>query len=197
MPTKPPRQNYQIWVIVILIVTIFGVTYLNQNSAVKPVTLGKLEEMLTDGDIKDVKLIKNQGYVEITLKEEALRKTQYQDLENTSPLGMSSGPHFKYPFASIDTFDRKWEEINSKLPEDKQIDYSAEEKSDIIGWLWQWGILFFILFGFWFLMRRMTGGAGPGGQIFNIGKSRAALFDAENKVKITFDNVAGLDEAKE
>jgi cell division protease FtsH len=47
------------------------------------------------------------------------------------------------------------------------------------------------------LMRRMTGGGGPGGQIFNIGKSKAALFDAENKVKVTFADVAGLDEAKE
>jgi cell division protease FtsH len=46
-------------------------------------------------------------------------------------------------------------------------------------------------------MRRMTGGAGPGGQIFNIGKSRAALFDTESKVKITFSDVAGLEEAKE
>ena len=46
-------------------------------------------------------------------------------------------------------------------------------------------------------MRRMTGGGGPGGQIFNIGKSKAALFDADNKVKITFDDVAGLEEAKE
>ncbi len=197
IPTKPPRPNYQVWVIVILIVTIFGVTYLNQNSAVKPVTLNKLEEMLKDGDVKDVKLIKNQGYVEITLTEDALSKSKYNDLESNSPLGMGSGPQFKYPIASIDTFDRKWEEIQSNLPEDKQMDYTAEEKSDIIGWLWQWGILFFILFGFWFLMRRMTGGGGPGGQIFNIGKSRAALFDAENKVKITFDNVAGLDEAKE
>jgi cell division protease FtsH len=42
----------------------------------------------------------------------------------------------------------------------------------------------------------MSGGAGPGGQIFNVGKSKAQLFDADNKVKITFDNVAGLDEAK-
>ncbi len=54
-----------------------------------------------------------------------------------------------------------------------------------------------LVFGFWVLMRRMTGGGGPGGQIFNIGKSKAALFDAENKVKITFEDVAGLDEAKE
>ena len=60
-----------------------------------------------------------------------------------------------------------------------------------------WGLLFLLLFGFWMLMRRMTGGGGPGGQIFNIGKSKAALFDADSKVKITFADVAGLEEAKE
>ncbi|MEQ9051621.1 MAG: ATP-dependent zinc metalloprotease FtsH, partial [Marinoscillum sp.] len=63
--------------------------------------------------------------------------------------------------------------------------------------IFNWGFLFLIIFGFWFLMRRMTGGGGPGGQIFNIGKSKAALFDAENKVKITFNDAAGLEEAKE
>ncbi|MCH7646974.1 MAG: ATP-dependent zinc metalloprotease FtsH, partial [Nitrospinae bacterium] len=73
----------------------------------------------------------------------------------------------------------------------------SEDKNDVTQWIFNWGFLIFILFGFWFLMRRMTGGGGPGSQIFNIGKSRAALFDAENKVKITFDNVAGIDEAKE
>jgi AFG3 family protein len=59
------------------------------------------------------------------------------------------------------------------------------------------GFLVLLVLGFWMLMRRMTGGGGPGGQIFNIGKSKAALFDAENKVRITFADVAGLEEAKE
>lgn len=49
----------------------------------------------------------------------------------------------------------------------------------------------------YFVLGRMSGGVGPGGQIFNIGRSKATLFDAENKVKITFNDVAGLDEAKE
>jgi cell division protease FtsH len=197
IPTKSPRPNYQVWVIVILIVTIFGVTYLNQSGSVKPVTMAKLEEMLKDGDVKEVKLIKNQEYVEITLTEAALDKSKYNDLESNSPIGISGGPHYKLNITSNDSFDRDWKELEASLPADKRMEYTREEKSDIIGWIWQWGILFFILFGFWFLMRRMTGGGGPGGQIFNIGKSRAALFDAENKVKITFADVAGLDEAKE
>jgi cell division protease FtsH len=65
---------------------------------------------------------------------------------------------------------------------------------DIIGWL----LPIIIMIGIWvFIMRKMSGGGGPGGQIFNIGKSKAALFDPEDKIKITFKDVAGLEEAKE
>ena len=74
----------------------------------------------------------------------------------------------------------------------QQIDLQVEERSDYTGIFWNVAFLFMLVFGFWVLMRRMTGGGGPGGQIFNIGKSKAALFDAENKVKITFEDVAGL-----
>ena len=88
-------------------------------------------------------------------------------------------------------------EITKNMEPEKIPIENVEDRSDFSGQLVQWGFLLVIFFGFWYLMRRMTGGAGPGGQIFNIGKSRAALFDAESKVKITFDNVAGLDEAKE
>ncbi len=197
MPTKPPKPNYQVWVIVILIATIFGVTYLQNYPSNEVIYMSKLKEMVKDGDIKEVRLIRNQNYVEATLTDEALNKDKYSDLRSSSPLGGESGPHFKVNIASVETFTREWKELQAELPPDKQIDYKPVDKSDFMSIFWQWGILLFILFGFWFLMRRMTGGGGPGGQIFNIGKSRAALFDAENKVKITFDNVAGLDEAKE
>jgi len=197
MPTKPPKPNYQVWVIVILIATIFGVTYLQNYPSNEVIYMSKLKEMVKDGDVKEVRLIRNQNYVEATLTEEALNKDKYSDLRSSSPLGGESGPHFKVNIASVETFTREWKELQAELPADKRIDYKPVDKSDFMSIFWQWGILLFILFGFWFLMRRMTGGGGPGGQIFNIGKSRAALFDAENKVKITFDNVAGLDEAKE
>lgn len=98
---------------------------------------------------------------------------------------------------SVDTFISDYRELNKKIPRNEQIDLQFEERSDYFSLFLNWGFLLFILIGFWMLMRRMTGGAGPGGQIFNIGKSRAALFDAENKVKVTFEDVAGLDEAKE
>jgi len=98
---------------------------------------------------------------------------------------------------TIDQFANYYKEITAKIPKDDRIDLKYEERSDFTGMMLNWGFLFLLLFGFWMLMRRMTGGGGPGGQIFNIGKSKAALFDAENKVKITFEDVAGLEEAKE
>lgn len=198
LPTKPPRGNYQIWVILATIAVILGVMYINNSSDLKEVTQYDFEQMVKSGDVRKVALIKNQELVEITLKAEALQNAKYrQDLENGPLGGNSNGPHYKLRITSIDRFDEKYEALVDKLPEANRPEYMSEKREDYFGVFIQWGFLFLLLFGFWMLMRRMTGGGGPGGQIFNIGKSKAALFDAENKVKITFEDVAGLDEAKE
>ena len=198
LPNKPQKPNYQVWVIVVLIAVIFGIMLFNNSSTLAPTTMSKFESMMMDNAVKKVMIIRNQNYVEITLKESALEDSKYrQQLENNSPFGVGGGPHFKLNIGSVDSFIEQYTEFNDKLNKDEQVDYQVDDKNDITQYIFQWGFFVFILFGFWFLMRRMTGNGGPGGQIFNIGKSRAALFDAENKVKITFGNVAGLDEAKE
>lgn len=197
LPNKPPRGNYQVWVILATIAVIMGVMYINNSSDLKEITQYQFETMVKAGDVRKVTLIKNKEVVEITLKAEALQNAKYrQDLEEG--LGTSSnGPHYKLAITSIDRFDEKYEEMIDRLPETNKPEYTSQNREDYFGVFIQWGFLFLLLFGFWMLMRRMTGGGGPGGQIFNIGKSKAALFDAENKVKITFEDVAGLDEAKE
>jgi AFG3 family protein len=198
LPSKAPRGNYQIWVILATIAVILGVMYINNSSDLKEVTQYDFEQMVRSGDVRKVALIKNQELVEITLKPEALQNAKYRQDINESPLGSSTaGPHYKLRITSIDRFDEKFEELTKKLPDSNRPEYISEKREDYFGVFIQWGFLFLLLFGFWMLMRRMTGGGGPGGQIFNIGKSKAALFDAENKVKITFEDVAGLDEAKE
>lgn len=198
LPNKPPRGNYQIWVILATIAVILGVMYINKSSDLKEVTQYEFEQMVRGGDVRKVALIKNKDLVEITLKAEALQNAKYrQDLENGPLGGSSNGPQYKLTITSIDRFDEKYEELVDKLPDANRPEYTSENREDYFGVFIQWGFLFLLLFGFWMLMRRMTGGGGPGGQIFNIGKSKAALFDAENKVKITFEDVAGLDEAKE
>jgi cell division protease FtsH len=199
LPPKVPRPNYQMWVILGLVAVILGVSFFNRSGELVEIQSSRFEDMVQRRDVRKLVLVKNEEQVEITLKTEALQNAVYkQELERSSPFGVNAnGPHYKLKIGSIDKFLDKYEELSKNIPRDQQVDLQVEERSDITGMLLNWGFLFLLLFGFWMLMRRMTGGAGPGGQIFNIGKSKAALFDAENKVKITFEDVAGLDEAKE
>lgn len=195
---KTPKPNYQIYVILSLLGLVFLVTYFNNSNTAITISYNRFEQMMRSNDVKEVVMISNQKTVEVTLKENALQNAKYRtELEGKNPLGRINGPHYKFQIVTPENFDEKFRQLESKISEDQRIGYKIEERSDVTSFLLNWGFLILILFGFWFLMRRMTGQAGPGGQIFNIGKSKAALFDAENKVKITFDNVAGLDEAKE
>jgi cell division protease FtsH len=83
------------------------------------------------------------------------------------------------------------------IPDDDKVPFVVDTRNDWTSFLGTWGFFIVMILVMYFILGRMSGGVGPGGQIFNIGRSRATLFDAENKVKITFNDVAGLDEAKE
>jgi cell division protease FtsH len=196
---KPGRPGYQGWLIGGLLALVIGVTMFSKDQGMVPTTFRSFEKMLLANDVQKVVLVKNQDYVEITLKSEALSNTKYKiELEqNQGFFSSESGPHYKLEIVTIDKFDKDFEEVMAEISEEQRFDYKIEERSDYTNFLFNWGFLILLIFGFWFLMRRMTGGGGPGGQLFNIGKSKAALFDAENKVKITFADAAGLEEAKE
>lgn len=198
LPNKPPRGNYQIWVILAAIAVIFGVMSIYNSNELKEIQQSQFEQMLKEGHVRRVVLIKNKDVVEVTLTAEALQNAKYRkDIEDGLMGGSTNGPHYRMTIPSIDRFDVRYQALIEKLPPANVPEYIPDTREDYFGIFIQWGFLFLLLFGFWMLMRRMTGGGGPGGQIFNIGKSKAALFDAENKVKITFEDVAGLDEAKE
>jgi len=197
LPAKPPRGNYQIWVIFAAVALIFGVMFYNNLTNLKEINRDEFEGMVNAGDVKKVELVQNRKIVEVTLKPEALKNAKYKEDLNSSTFGANAaGPHFYLKVVDPGTFDR---EFRDKLHDKKgdKPEYKPTEREDYFALFVQYGLLFVLILGFWMLMRRMTGGAGPGGQIFNIGKSKAALFDAENKVKITFADVAGLEEAKE
>jgi cell division protease FtsH len=198
-PPRLPKPNYQLWVILSLVAVILLVTLFNRSQEVIEVQSSRFEDMVQRRDIKKLVLVKNEEKVEITLKPEALQNSVYkQELEKSTALGVNTGgPHYVLRIGSVERFEDKYEELKRNIPRDQAVDLQVEDRTDYVGPLMSWGFLFLLLFGFWMLMRRMTGGAGPGGQIFNIGKSKAALFDAESKVRITFQDVAGLDEAKE
>jgi len=195
--SKPPQKpNYQVWIILSLVLLIISVFYLNQSSGLEEITERKFEDMAKKGHVKEIIIIKNQDLVEVFLNDEGIASGEYNIPEKPS-LYFTQSPHFRFKIVSAETFEEKFRALDDELPSDKKIAYKLDDRSDFTSIIFNWGFLFLILIVFWILMRRMTGTAGPGGQIFNIGKSKAALFDAENKVKITFADVAGLEEAKE
>lgn len=199
LPPKVPRPNYQMWIILTLVAVILGISYFTRSGELVEIQSNRFEDMVQARDIKRLVLIKNEELIEITLKSEALQNAKYkQEIERNSPFGINAnGPHYKLKIGSIDKFLDKYDQLTKNIPREQQVDLQVEERQDYTNMLFNIGFLVLLVFGFWLLMRRMTGGGGPGGQIFNIGKSKAALFDAENKVRITFADVAGLEEAKE
>ncbi|RAU83753.1 ATP-dependent zinc metalloprotease FtsH [Pontibacter arcticus] len=196
IPTTPPRPTMQLWMLAALILLIFGLAWLNKSSASIETTQQDFEEMLVSGDVNKLAIV-NGKVVEVYLKEEALQNDKYKaELQNRGNWAMDAGPQYHFQIISPEVFKEDLEKLQANVPKEQQIGYSLQDRTGLMDFFATWGFVILMLFGFWFLMRRVTAG-GAGGQIFNIGKSKAALFDAENKVKITFKDVAGLEEAKE
>lgn len=215
MPDNPRKKNIlgkpgpsgkgpsnQVWIFVSLIIVFFAVSYFTSQGTGIAITKSRFEDMVKSNDVARVVFINGQNTVEVSLKQEALSNAKYStELDGNSVFGFNSGPQYtiQKQFFSAEDFRAYYDNFveASKIPVQQQLTPEFDDRTTIMDFLSTWGFLILIVLFFWLMMRRMTGNAGPGGQIFNIGKSRAALFDAENKVKITFDNVAGLDEAKE
>ena len=195
---NPNRPNYQFWIITAILLLIFGISYLGRQNASMVITQPKFEDMLSRHEIKTVTIITNEKMVEITLRPEALESEKHKKTfgDKDNPFSMSGGPHYRFTVISAEDFKEDYEKLEKEIPAEFRPDYKIEERQNFSNLIFNYGFIIIIIVGFWLLMRRMTN-VGPGGQLFNIGKSRAALFDADNKVKITFADVAGLEEAKE
>ena len=160
--------------------------------------ISSFENYLRNGDIEKVAII-NQRYARITLTENALEKDIHRRVKSKNFLGQENitGPHYQFEIGTPELFETKLQEIRDI----EGLNFSVEVITMENRWLdVLLGFLpIIIIIGIWiFLMRRMSGGAGgAGGQIFNIGKSKAKLFDQNTEVKVTFKDVAGLEGAKE
>lgn len=199
MPKTPDKPNFQLWIIGAAVVVLLGISFLTNRGSVVDVTKRKFEDMYMANDIAKVVFIKNLDRVDITLKPASLALPKYKtELESNSSTFNPSGPHYSLQVASSETFAGDFDALEQGVSSENRIGYSVTTEENFwSNFMGSFGFMILIFVLFWFMMRRMSGAGGPGGQIFNVGKSKAQLFDADNKVKITFDNVAGLDEAKE
>lgn len=157
----------------------------------------KFNDILEKGQIQKI-VIYNSKEAEVYLTKEALKEKTHKAVAKDILNNPNKGPHYSLPdIGNSELFQNKLE----KAVKDKKLkDYSFLPKSN---WseLLQMILPFALIIGLWiFIMRRMSGGAGgggSGGQIFNIGKSKAKLFDEKTDIKTTFKDVAGLEGAKE
>lgn len=198
IPKTPQKPNFQLWLVITAGVVLIGVFLFQQKTTVINITKSKFEDIYLANDVEKVMIIRNQNRVDITLNESALQNERYKiELNEKGPFFNPTGPHYSVEVASAEKFATDFEELESKVPEKQRIGYNVKNEENWTSFFGSFGFMIIIFVLFWVMMRRMSGSGGPGGQIFNVGKSKAQLFDADNKVKITFDNVAGLDEAKE
>lgn len=202
---KPPKFNIM-WLYAIVIMILLAVGYFSNTSSSKPTTYQDFEaNMLKQHDVKKLEVYKNGDLVNVNvyIKESSLTKPQYQDVRDQRSIGSGSnnGPQYTFTYASYETLNQALAAAEKDFTDAEKppIDYTQHENI-LTNVLFQ-GIIMVLLFAaVWiFIMRRMSGGSGggPGGQIFNIGKSKATLFDKEAQVTVTFNDVAGLEEAKQ
>ena len=189
------------WVYAVIITVLLGMSMFggdNNWQRISKTNISDFERYLNEGDVKEI-IVVNQKLAKVTLNSYGLEKSIHKDANTKNLIGQENtgGPHYEFEVGNLELFQRKLE-----LAEDKGIDFRYEFMT--VENRWMDVILGFlpilIIIGVWiFLMRRMSGGGagGPGGQIFNIGKSKAKLFDQNTEVKTTFKDVAGLEGAKE
>ena len=191
--SSKPKFNFY-WIYGILLLVFIGLQFVYSGGTSKKTNWGELKEMLKNGDVDRIVLV-NKEFAEIYIKPELLGKGKYKDLKRGSGFGADQ-PQFIYTVISPDKFDEKVAEVQKGLENPVYVESEIRHDwgSEILGWVFP----LLLLFGAWyFIMRMMSrGGGGPGGQIFNIGKSKAQMYDKNTAVNITFKDVAGLEEAK-
>ena len=151
-------------------------------------------EFLIESEVEKVTIVNNE-FVEVFIKNLKLEKEKHQHISN------KNGPHYYFNITSGEQFENDLKEFyqtNNTIQSDNQIFPDVDTRKDVFGEMLGWFIPIIIMLLIWlYIMRRMSGGGAPGSGIFNIGKSKAELFDKDTKQKINFNDVAGLEGAKE
>jgi AFG3 family protein len=198
VPNPSPRPGVQMWVLGGLLFLLLGMFYFSgYNSSIKT-NQQRFEQMLVAGDVKDITLY-NDKVVEFGLTPAAMRKPEYATelMTRRGPFPVGKGAQYAFPIVDAKLFKEDLDRVQAKQDPAQRVALNIDSRVSLFDILTGPGMIILLMVGFWVLMRRVGSAGGPGGQIFNIGKSRAALFEGGDKVKITFKDVAGLEEAKE
>ena len=201
---KIPKFNLY-WIYGIIAFFMISMLFTNEIASLSIETNEQtlIYDYIKNKDVEKIEIIQNKNIARIFIKEESLSEHRHEAVRK--PLfgdGINRGPHYFLKIGTSQEFRDRLDEAqeNFRFSKDEwaQIFYNNEQS--IWDSFWAWMPFILLIFIWIFFMRRMSGGGpggGPGSQIFNIGKSQAQLFDKESEVKTTFNDVAGLEGAKE
>lgn len=196
-PKKPKFSAY--WIYAAIIVVFIGINFFGGGSFNEPTQTNPAEfqQFLRDGDVKKVVII-NRNQAKVYLTDEAKDKEIHKKDADQEIFPTGDSPSYSFQFGDLQNFEDDIDETKKEYNLDTVVTYDTQSNF--------WGeflitlLPFVLIIGIWiFIMRKMSGGGGggAGGQIFNIGKSKAKLFDQNTDVKTSFKDVAGLEGAKE
>ncbi|HLT41697.1 MAG TPA: ATP-dependent zinc metalloprotease FtsH, partial [Sphingobacteriaceae bacterium] len=198
-PKRPKFSSY--WIYGVILAIIIGMQLFSGGSnwqTPPDTTPAKLQEFLKAGDVSKIVIITNTRQAKVFLTDQAQEKPIHKDAVDQSLFPSGDTPQYLLNYGDLQNFEN---DINTTIQENNlaaSVKYDTD--SNILGELIFSILPFVLIIGIWiFLMRRMSGGGGggAGGQIFNIGKSKARLFDEKTDMKVSFKDVAGLEGAKE
>ena len=194
---KPPKFN-NLWIIMIILtgIAIMWTSY-QGGEPVKTEWLKVKDNMISAGDVEKIVFVTNENMAEVYIKKANLPK--YKNMFGGKE--PKFGPHFYFIVSGNFNLEEQVDSVMAGLDPAKRFSVETEQRTNYFGKALEWLLLPLMLIGLWvFFFRRMNksmgGGGSQGGGIFSVGKSQAKLFDKENNVKVTFKDVAGLEEAK-
>ena len=192
---KPPRFNVIFWIYIPLFAFLIYMVYFGgyQGGDPQETEWYKVKDnMIPQGDVERITYVVNKDIAEVTIKKDSLKK--YVNLFGGKEPKYS--PQFVFNIKS----DEALVEARESLPVEKRFEIKTEKRIDYFGNIVSWLLFPALIVLLWFfLIKRMSkgmGGGAGGGGIFNVGKSQAKVFDKDNNTKVTFKDVAGLEEAK-
>jgi len=194
---KPQFNQYWIFGSIVLVFLLLNIFSGGGSQSSATTTPSKFFEYASNGDVERIEIV-NKREVFVYLTRDARLKDEHRNSSKNSLLSIASkNPNYRFEFGDLQNFENKLSKVNDENNQNIEVNYVTEQNiwGDIIISM----LPFIVIIAIWiFIMRRMSaGGGGAGGQIFNIGKSKAKLFDANSQVKVTFKDVAGLEGAKE
>tara|TARA_B100000795_G_scaffold76008_1_gene54032 strand:+ start:1208 stop:3280 length:2073 start_codon:yes stop_codon:yes gene_type:complete len=202
--SQMPKFNLY-WIYGIVAFFMISMLFTNEMGALSKETNRQtlIQEYIKNKDVEKIEIIQNKNVANVFIKESSLSEHRHEGV--SEPLfgeGLNKGPHYFIKIGTSEVFETKVEEAQElfRFTESERVQIFYNNEQSLWDSVWSW-LPFIFLIGVWlFFMRRMSGGGasgGPGSQIFNIGKSQAQLYDKDTEIKTTFDDVAGLEGAKE